>query len=110
MTSITTEEILKQTSLLDHDVMLIKQIAAKKNILLKELYPIAIRNFIHYRKKLQDADRPVIYFASPKNGKELNIKLEPMLSRRISMIAHADSTSVRRFLFTALQYYINANK
>ncbi len=100
-------ETLKQTAASKQLIQQLKTYAAIRDMLMKELYEQAIFSLIKHRKDLQEEGREVTYFASPKDGKELNLVMRKTLSRRVTQIAEMDKTSVRRFLFTALMHFSN---
>lgn len=76
---------------------------------LQELFFVAINDFLKYRLEVQKNDGQVAYLASPRTGKELNIKLTQSMIARITKISEFDDTSVRRFLYTAIMHFFEKN-
>lgn len=98
----TTNETLKQTSASESMIQQLKVYAAQQNVLMRDVYERAVINLINHRRELQEHGKKMIYLASNRKGKELNIKIKTNLANRITRIAETDGTSVRRFLYTAL--------
>jgi hypothetical protein len=96
---------IKQTKISERMIAQLKVYSARKHLLLQELYEDAVVHLLKHRRKIQDEGKNLIYLASPKDGKELNLKIRKELSARISRIADADQTHDRRFLYTALVHY-----
>jgi hypothetical protein len=96
---------IKQTKVSERMIAQLKVFSARKRTPLQDLYEDAVFNLLKHRRKLQENGMSLIYLASPKDGKELNLKIRKELSSRIARIADADHTHDRRFLYTALVHY-----
>lgn len=97
-----TDEVLKQTCVQEDFFKELKAYAAKRGLRLKDVYEQAVILLIQRRRELQEQGKRLIYLASPKEGKEVNIVLRKSLVFRVNNISKADKTSVRRFLYTSL--------
>lgn len=97
-----TTDILKQTSASVDLIQQLKVYSAQQNILMRDVYERAIINLINHRRQIQEDGKQMLYLASYRNGKELNMKIKEGLANRITRIADTDGVSVRRFLYTSL--------
>jgi len=98
------ELVIRQTCIDPDLIQVLKDEAADRSIFLQDLYEEAFLDFLESRSVCVD---DVVYLASPRDGKELNIKIRPSLFARLDQVARQDKMSLRRLLFTALYTYAN---
>lgn len=93
------EPVVRQTCIDSDLIQQLKIEAGRRSVYLQDLYEEAFRLFLNKRSSLQGN---WVYLASPRDGKELNIKMHPSVFAEIDRIAKEDKVSLRRVLFTAL--------
>ena len=92
----------RQTRLHQNIIKFYKLESIKRDVILSELYEEAIEFLL---MKRDGSPGTILYMASPKKGKELNVSLHTSLFDRIEKVIAEDGTSMRRFIFTALFTY-----
>ena len=76
-----------------------------RGMYLQDLYEEAFFYFLEKRSSLGKGG--MVYLASPRDEKELNIKIRPSVFAKIDGVAKEDKVSLRRLIYTALFNYVN---
>lgn len=101
----TTQMTCKQTKV---DATIIKHLkiyCAHKGLLLHELYDEILNWFMRKRHDNILKGEAMTYFASPRDGRSINIKIRTSLHDTITDLCKDDAISCRRFLYTSLVLY-----
>ena len=101
----TTIEVTRQTKVKDMLRQQVKTFASQNQMYLKEVYERALRTLIHYRRKLEEQGKSLVYLVSPQDGTTINITLSVGMARKVKAISSKDKVSDRRILYTALILY-----
>ena len=99
------ERVLRRTRINPDLIKKMKIEAATRGIYLQDLYEEAFLCFLEKRSSLGKGK--TVYLMSPKDEKELNMKIRPSVFAKIEEVAKEDKVSLRRLIYTALFNYVN---
>ena len=99
------ERVVRQTRINPNLIKKLKIEAAVRGIYLQDLYEEALLYFLEKRSFLENGD--LFYLTSPKDEKELNVKIRPSVFAKMEGVAEEDKVSLRRLIYTALFNYVN---
>ncbi len=99
------ERVVRRTSINPALIKKLKIAAARRGIYLQDLYEEAFICFLEKRSSLGKGD--TVYLMSPRDEKELNLKIRPSIFAKIEGVAKEDKVSLRRLIYTALFNYVN---
>ncbi len=99
------ERVVRQTRINPALIKKLKIEAAVRGIYLQDLYEEALLYFLEKRSSLENGD--LFYLTSPRDEKELNVKIRPSVFAQIEVAAEEDRVSLRRLIYTALFNYVN---
>ena len=99
------ERVLRRTRINPVLIKKLKIEAAVRGMYLQDLYEEAFLCFLEKRSSLGKSG--MVYLASPRDEKELNIKIRPSVFAKIDGVAKEDKVSLRRLIYTALFNYVN---
>ena len=105
LTGINMERVVRQTRINPALIKKLKIEAAVRGIYLQDLYEEALLYFLEKRSFLENGD--LFYLTSPRDEKELNVKIRPSVFAKIEGVAEEDKVSLRRLIYTALFNYVN---
>ena len=98
------ERVVRQTRINPALIKKMKIVAAVRGIYLQDLYEEALLCFLDTRSALEKT----VYLSSPRNEKELTLKIRPSVFAQIESAGKEDNVSLRTVIHTALFNYTNA--
>ena len=102
---INMERVVRQTRINPALIKKMKIVVAVRGIYLQDLYEEAFLCFLDKRSSLGKGG--MVYLASPRDEKELTLKIRPSIFAKIEEVAEEDKVSLRRLIYTALFNYVN---
>ena len=99
------KRVVRQTRINPALIKKMKIEVAIRGIYLQDLYEEAFLCFLEKRSSLGKGD--TVYLTSPRDEKELTMKIRRSIFTKIEEVAKEDKVSLRRFIYTALFNYVN---
>jgi len=99
------ERVLSRTRINPDLIKKMKIVVAVRGMYLQDLYEEAFLCFLEKRSSLGKGK--TVYLMSPRDEKELNMKIRPSIFAKIEGAAKEDKVSLRRLIYTALFNYVS---